>query len=130
MNTDITTKIDNMGSTANSVSSFDGSPNPPKIASIIIAILFGSFISILSISTINIAIPIMMGQFRTDLATMQWALTGFMLAMGSFAPVAGYLGERFSYKRLYLFALIGFVIFSLFCVSFIVYFDLFPLFVH
>lgn len=86
-----------------------------SVASIIIAIIFGSFISILSISTINIAIPIMMEEFHTDLATMQWALTGFMLAMGTFAPVAGYLGERFSYKRLYLFALTCFVLFSILC---------------
>lgn len=124
VNTDITTKtdslesiksIDNLSAGNSEGSESSGKEANPKIASIIIAIIFGSFVSILSISTINIAIPIMMGQFHTDLATMQWALTGFMLAMGSFAPGAGYLGERFSYKRLYLFALIGFVTCSLFC---------------
>lgn len=46
---------------------------------------------------------------------MQWMVTGFMLATGVTAPLAGYLGGRFSYKRLYLFALMGFTMFSLLC---------------
>ena len=46
---------------------------------------------------------------------MQWTLTGFMLAMGTTAPIASYLGERFSYRRLYLFSLIGFTFASVLC---------------
>lgn len=56
-----------------------------------------------------------MDHFNTSLNTMQWMVTGFMLATGVTAPLAGYLGGRFSYKRLYLFALMGFTMFSLLC---------------
>ncbi len=82
---------------------------------IMIAIFFGNFVSVLSTTTINIAVPMLMNHFNTDLNTMQWMVTGFMLATGVTAPLAGYLGGRFSYKRLYLFALTGFTLFSLLC---------------
>ncbi|WP_235550605.1 MDR family MFS transporter [Paenibacillus sp. Soil750] len=82
---------------------------------IMIAIFFGSFVSILSMSTINIAIPILSDHFHTDLSKIQWTITGFMLASGTIAPITGYFGEKFSYKRLYAIALIGFTVFSLLC---------------
>lgn len=82
---------------------------------IMIAIFFGNFVSVLSTTTINIAVPLLMNHFHSNLNTMQWMVTGFMLATGVTAPLAGYLGGRFSYKRLYLFALMGFTMFSLLC---------------
>jgi EmrB/QacA subfamily drug resistance transporter len=80
-----------------------------------IAIFCGAFLTVLSTSTINIAIPVLMEHFHADLSSMQWTITGFLLATGTIAPITGYLGERFSYKRLYLFSLIGFTLFSLLC---------------
>lgn len=82
---------------------------------IMIAIFFGTFVSVLSTTTINIAVPLLMDHFHTELSTMQWMVTGFMLATGVTAPLTGYLGGRFSYKRLYLAALIGFTVFSFLC---------------
>lgn len=82
---------------------------------IMIAIFFGTFVSVLSTTTINIAVPLLMDHFHSDLNTMQWMVTGFMLATGVTAPLTGYLGGRFSYKRLYLFALVGFTFFSFLC---------------
>jgi EmrB/QacA subfamily drug resistance transporter len=84
---------------------------------IMIAIFVGSFICILASSTINIALPILQKHFDTSLGTIQWTLTGFMLAMGTSAPVVGYFGEKFSYKRLYLFSLIGFTFASGLCAT-------------
>ncbi|AZN38621.1 MDR family MFS transporter [Paenibacillus albus] len=86
-----------------------------RVLPIMIAIFFGSFISTLNISTINIAIPVLSEHFHASLSTIQWTLTGFMLAMGTFAPITGYFGERFSYKRLYIFALSGFTVASICC---------------
>jgi drug resistance transporter, EmrB/QacA subfamily len=82
---------------------------------IMIAIFFGAFLSILGISTINVALTIFMQDFHSDLSTVQWTLTGFMLSLGTIAPLSGYLGDKFGYKNVYLYAMIGFVIFSLLC---------------
>ncbi|MBB6735056.1 MDR family MFS transporter [Cohnella zeiphila] len=82
---------------------------------IMLAIFFGSFLSVLGISTINIALPMLMNDFHSDLDTVQWVLTGFMLSLGVVAPLTGYLGDKFGYKKLYLYAMVGFVVFSLLC---------------
>jgi EmrB/QacA subfamily drug resistance transporter len=86
-----------------------------KFWPVMIAIFFGSFISTLATSTINIALPALQDHFETSLGAIQWTITGFMLAMGTIAPITGYLGERFSYKRLYLAALLGFTVASMLC---------------
>ncbi|WNG19740.1 MDR family MFS transporter [Cystobacter fuscus] len=79
------------------------------------ALFLGSFITVLSSSSITIAIPEMQRHFDAELSLMQWTLTGFMLAMGTVAPLTGYLGDRFSFKWLYLAALWGFLVSSLLC---------------
>ncbi len=80
-----------------------------------IAIFVGAFLTALSTSTINVAVPVLMEHFHSDLSSIQWTLTGFLLATGTIAPLTGYLGERYSYKRLYLVCLCGFTLFSLLC---------------
>ncbi|BFT72755.1 MDR family MFS transporter [Paenibacillus sp. P36] len=82
---------------------------------IILAIFFGNFMSILSSTTINVAFPIFMKDFGAELGKVQWMITGFLLATGVVAPIVGYFGDRFSYKRLYIFALSGFTLFSALC---------------
>ncbi len=82
-----------------------------------IAIFIGSFLCVLASATINLALEILTDHFDTTLSSVQWTLTGFMLAMGTTAPIAGYLGERFSYRRLYLFSLIGFTAASALCAA-------------
>ena len=84
---------------------------------VMIAIFIGSFLCVLASATINLALEILKDHFDTTLGTIQWTLTGFMLAMVTTAPIAGYLGERFSYRRLYLFSLIGFTVTSILCAS-------------
>jgi len=86
-----------------------------SFVSIIIVIFLGAFLSILNMSTINVAIPEIMRYFQTDLGSVQWTITGFILATGIIAPVTGSLGDRYSYKYLYFFSLLGFTLFSAFC---------------
>ena len=67
---------------------------------IMVAIFIGSFLCVLASASINLALEILTDHFgRHDISSVQWTLTGFMLAMGTTAPIAGYLGERFSYRR-------------------------------
>ncbi|RST76253.1 DHA2 family efflux MFS transporter permease subunit [Siminovitchia acidinfaciens] len=84
--------------------------------SIISAVFFGNFLAVMNTSTVNIAVPAIMGEFSTHLPTAQWTVTGFMLAAGAAAPSAGWFGTRFGYKRVYIAALSGFFIFSVICI--------------
>ena len=87
-----------------------------KFWPMMITVFLGSFVVMLSSSTINIALPYLMTNMNTDLDTAKWAMTGFMLTMGATAPLAAFLGEKISYKRLYLLSVAGFSVVSLFVV--------------
>lgn len=82
---------------------------------IMIAIFVGTFVCVLASTTINIALPILGNEFKAELSTVQWTLTGFLLATGTLAPTVGYLGEKISYKKLFLYSLIGFTVASGLC---------------
>lgn len=82
---------------------------------VMVAIFIGSFLCILASSTITLALELLGQHFETSLDTITWTMTGFMLAMGTFAPIVGYLGEKFSYKRVYLYSLVGFTLASGLC---------------
>ncbi|WP_043402379.1 DHA2 family efflux MFS transporter permease subunit [Archangium violaceum] len=79
------------------------------------ALFIGSFMSVLSSSTITIALPELQRHFGAELSLLQWTLTGFMLAMGTSAPLTGYLGGRFSFKWVYVASLVGFILTSVLC---------------
>ena len=66
-------------------------------------------------STVNIALPTFMQIFQTDLSTAQWLMTGYMLALAMAMPLVGYFGDRYSYRRLYLTALVLVAVFTLGC---------------
>ena len=83
--------------------------------SVMFAIFLGVFLSTFNMSAINVALPIFMQSFNTSLDSVKWILTGFMLSTGTACTLAGYLGEKFSYKKLYLVALIGFTLSAIMC---------------
>jgi EmrB/QacA subfamily drug resistance transporter len=83
--------------------------------SIIIAVFFGNFMAVLSTTTINVALPVFMTDFHAELNTVQWMMSGFMLATGIIAPIIGFMGDKLSYKRLYVYALVGFTVTSALC---------------
>lgn len=71
--------------------------------------------AILSTTTINVAFPVFLKDFHAGIGTVQWMITGYLLATGVIAPVVGYFGDKWSYKMLYVFALSGFTLFSALC---------------
>lgn len=79
------------------------------------ALVIGAFLTTLATSTINIALPYLMKNFNTSLDTVKWSMTGFMLATGIVTPITCYLGEKFSYKKIYLISIFGFTLSSIFC---------------
>ena len=65
----------------------------------------GAVIGTLNITMFNVALPTMMSYFDAPLATVQWLTSGYMLAAGMIIPAAGFLGDRFGYKRIFCLAL-------------------------
>jgi EmrB/QacA subfamily drug resistance transporter len=73
------------------------------------------FMSVLDGTVINVAISPMAEAFGADLSSIQWILTGYLLAQAAVIPVAGYFGLRWGLKRLFMTSLALFTLSSLLC---------------
>lgn len=82
---------------------------------ILAALLFGMFIAILNQTLLNVALPKINSEFNISASTGQWLMTGFMLVNGILIPITAYLFNKYSYRKLFLVALVLFTIGSLIC---------------
>lgn len=82
---------------------------------ILAALLFGMFIAILNQTLLNVALPKINTEFNISASTGQWLMTGFMLVNGILIPIRAYLFNKYSYRKLFLVALVLFTIGSLIC---------------
>jgi EmrB/QacA subfamily drug resistance transporter len=69
------------------------------IASVVV---LGAVMSILDTTVVNVAINTLSRDFNTDLATIQWIVTGYTLALATVIPITGWAADRFGTKRLYM----------------------------
>ncbi len=72
------------------------------------AIGVGAFMTTLDTSVVNIILPVITRTFRSDVATVEWVVTIYLLVISSLLLMFGRLGDMRGHKSLYL---IGFVIF-------------------
>jgi EmrB/QacA subfamily drug resistance transporter len=81
----------------------------------VVAIVYVSalFLDILDTTIVNVAIPSMGRELRTESA--EWVVLGYTLSLAVWIPTSGWLGDRFGTKRTFLFALLAFTSGSLLC---------------
>jgi EmrB/QacA subfamily drug resistance transporter len=73
---------------------------------------FGSFLLNLSATTTNVAIDRLMVDLRAPLSTVQWIVTGYLLALTLVLPSFRFAVERLGSRRLYVGCLCGFALTS------------------
>jgi len=83
-----------------------------KVLSVVI---FGTFMSILDNTVVNVALRTLQDVFRADISRTQGVVTYYALALGIVIPVAGFLADRFGIKRVYVGSLIAFTLASMLC---------------
>jgi len=71
--------------------------------------------SVLDTSIVNVAIPVMQGQFGASPDNIQWIATAYTLCLGVVVPASAWLGERLGLRRTYTLALVLFSLFSALC---------------
>ncbi|NHN30325.1 DHA2 family efflux MFS transporter permease subunit [Paenibacillus agricola] len=81
----------------------------------LIAIVLGTFVSVLNSSLMNVALTKFVAVFGSDVPTVQWVITGYMLASAVVIPMSGFLGARFGNKNVFIFSVAGFTIGSVLC---------------
>lgn len=85
------------------------------IPKIITALMIGMFVAILNQTLINVALPVMISDFNISTSTAQWLTTGFMLVNGILVPISAFLIQRFTYRQLFLTAMLFFTLGSFIC---------------
>ncbi len=58
-------------------------------------VTFGTILSVLDLTTVNVVVPTLGTAFTTSISTIQWVLTAYMLAFASVIPLTGRATERF-----------------------------------
>ena len=86
---------------------------PKGIAPIALIIVLGALPATLDSTIVNVAVNSLAKIFSTNLAVIQWAITGYVLAMGVAVPFSGWLIRKISGKKLFMGALTLFLIGSL-----------------
>ncbi len=71
------------------------------------------FIDILDVTIVNVALPTLGREFRTD--AIEWIVLGYTLSLAVWIPASGWLGDRVGTKRIFLTALGLFVAASVLC---------------
>ncbi len=77
--------------------------------------MLGALMMQLDMTMTNIATNTLLGQFHVPLSTVQWVGTGYLLAMATVIPVAGWALERFGARTVWMSAITVFLAGSLLC---------------
>ncbi|HTD33505.1 MAG TPA: DHA2 family efflux MFS transporter permease subunit [Candidatus Elarobacter sp.] len=77
-------------------------PNPWVLIGVV---MVGNFLGPLYSSVANVVLPNLVASFGSDVETMEWVVTGYMLGYSIAMPVAGWLADTFGRRRMYLLGL-------------------------
>ncbi|KRL36556.1 MFS transporter [Liquorilactobacillus uvarum] len=75
----------------------------------IVAVALVSFSGIMAETAMNVTFPILSKDFHTNLNTIQWVTTAYLLAVTVMITTSAYLVKRYSSRRLWLFSIIIFM---------------------
>ncbi|HEX9339297.1 MAG TPA: DHA2 family efflux MFS transporter permease subunit [Pseudonocardiaceae bacterium] len=84
-----------------------GRPGLPAVSSVVV---LGAFMAILDVTVVTVAINTLSVRFGVSLETIQWATTGYTLALATVIPLTRWAASRFGTKRLYLTAIATFLV--------------------
>jgi EmrB/QacA subfamily drug resistance transporter len=96
-------------STAAATTSERASGLSRDIITLAVVVILGTIMTVLDLTIVNVAIPVIGAAFRSQVDTIQWVMTGYMLAFATVIPVTGWAVERFGAKRVWLAALLLFL---------------------
>jgi EmrB/QacA subfamily drug resistance transporter len=87
----------------------------PRVWRIGTVTVLGTVMSVLDTTIVNVALDPLAGSLHTDLSTISWVVTGYLLAIAAISPIAGWASRRIGTFRLYLLSLVLFTVGSLAC---------------
>ena len=90
-------------------------PAPVSLVGVMACVMLGPFINILDYNVVNVSLPKMMSGLATDVLTIRWVVTSFLIATAVIMPTLGWIGRIFGNKNLYILGLTVFTAASMLC---------------
>jgi EmrB/QacA subfamily drug resistance transporter len=82
---------------------------------ILIVVSFGMFMALLDVTIVNIAMPAIITDLDATLSQASWVLNAYNLVLAVFFLSMGRVADRYGQKRVFIFGLVTFTLFSLLC---------------
>jgi EmrB/QacA subfamily drug resistance transporter len=82
---------------------------------VLASVIFGLFMVILDSTVINVALKTLQQKYAVSTNEAQWVISLYTLALGIATPLSAFLGEKFGIKKIYVGALVTFVLGSALC---------------
>jgi EmrB/QacA subfamily drug resistance transporter len=80
---------------------------------IVAVVMVGNFLGPLYSSVTNVAIPNLIAAFGSDVDTMQWVVSGYMLGYSITMPLAGWFTDAYGRRRMFLIGIVVFTVASI-----------------
>jgi EmrB/QacA subfamily drug resistance transporter len=87
----------------------------PYERQVLIVYIFSLFMTVIDGTMVNVALPTMAGDFGVESTEVEWIAVGYLLAVATVIPAAGWVGDRFGTRRVFLVSLAAFTVASLLC---------------
>ncbi|WP_432824425.1 MDR family MFS transporter [Dactylosporangium sp. CA-092794] len=88
---------------------------PPQVRNALLALIVGGIAAILDSTLVTLAIHTLVVKLHSTAGTLQWVTTAYLLAMAVAIPVTGWAESRWGGKRVWMAALVLFVVGSVLC---------------
>jgi EmrB/QacA subfamily drug resistance transporter len=88
---------------------------PPQVWKALLALIVGGIAAILDSTMVTLALHTLAVSLHSTDGTIQWVTTGYLLAMAVAIPVTGWAESRWGGKRVWMAALVIFVLGSVLC---------------
>jgi drug resistance transporter, EmrB/QacA subfamily len=82
---------------------------------ILAAVSIGMFMGLLDVTIVNIAMPAIITDLHTTVTHVSWVLNAYNLVLAALFLSVGRVSDRFGQKRVFLFGLVMFTLFSMLC---------------
>ncbi|MGQ4808199.1 Multidrug export protein EmrB [Candidatus Entotheonellaceae bacterium PAL068K] len=90
-------------------------PAPVSLVGVMVCAMLGPFVNILDYNVVNVSLPKMMGGLATDVLTIRWVMSSFLIATAVIMPTLGWIGRVMGNKNLYMLGLTVFTSASMLC---------------
>jgi EmrB/QacA subfamily drug resistance transporter len=88
---------------------------PPQVRKALLALIVGGIAAILDSTMVTLALHTLVVRLHSTDGTIQWVTTGYLLAMAVAIPITGWAESRWGGKRVWMAALVIFVLGSVLC---------------